>query len=318
MRLLDKYLKSIRMYLPREQRDDIINELSENLLSKMEEKGAELGRSLTELEQETILRDHGEPMAVASRYGSTHRCVSFGRQLIGPALYPIYILVLWVHWGVAIILHACWVIVDEPLGIVPFLVAVSGQFAAVTLLFIILDLYYRNMWQFRSFNVWYLNPVVRKATAIGLVFWIIYSFWWMLIPFVPSMVSVAVDDLMLAPVWQTLYWLILVLFLAGVAQRTINLFRPDWNWLVPAARFIISVISLSMLSLLPKGYFNLFPWQDGSGSPAVEGSVFTHTPITWVLLATFIVYWTINACVNACYCIGYIRYLRRRRQDRTA
>ena len=130
------------------------------------------------------------------------------------------------------------------------------------------------------------------------------------------MVSYAVDDLMLATVWQTLYWLILTLFLAGVAQRSVNLIRPDWNWLVPASRFIINVVSLSMLSLLPKGYFNLFPWQEENGSPALEGTVFTHTPITWVLLTAFIVYWTINACVCACFCIGYIRYRLRRRLDR--
>ena len=75
-------------------KDDIINELSENLLSRMEETEAELGRPLTETEQETILREHGDPMVVASRYGATHRCVSFGRQLIGPALFPIYIIFL--------------------------------------------------------------------------------------------------------------------------------------------------------------------------------------------------------------------------------
>ncbi|MBN2321982.1 MAG: hypothetical protein JXR49_23095 [Acidobacteria bacterium] len=151
MKLLEKYLKSVRMYLPREQTEDIINELSENLLSKMEDKEAELGRSLTELEQEAILREHGEPMVVAGRYGASHRCVAFGRQLIGPALYPIYILVLWLHWGVALIVYACFAIFDEPLGVIPFIVAVSIQFAAVTLVFIILDIYHRNLWQFRSF-----------------------------------------------------------------------------------------------------------------------------------------------------------------------
>jgi len=76
------------MYLPREQKEDIINELSANLLFEMEDKEAELGRPLTELEQEAILREHGEPMVVAGRYGASHRCVAFGRQLIGPALYP--------------------------------------------------------------------------------------------------------------------------------------------------------------------------------------------------------------------------------------
>jgi hypothetical protein len=318
MKLLEKYLKSVKMYLPREQREDIINELSENLLSKIEDKEAELGRSLTELEQETILREHGEPMVVASRYGSTQRCVSFGRQLIGPALYPIYILVLWLHWGVALIIHVCFAIFDEPLGVIPFIVTVSIQFAAVTLVFTILDFYHRNMWQFRSFHVGYLHPIPRKVTAVGLVFWIIYSAWWISVPFFPSMVSVFVDDLMLASIWPTLYWLILALFLAGVAQRTVNLIRPDWNWLVSPVRLVINVVSLSILFSLPEGYWHLFPLDSMKGAPAIGQPAFTHNPVTWILFVSFLVYWTINACVSAWYCIAYIRYRKRLRQTRAS
>ena len=44
MKLLRQYLKAVKMYLPREQRNDIINELSENLLSQMEEIETGLGR----------------------------------------------------------------------------------------------------------------------------------------------------------------------------------------------------------------------------------------------------------------------------------
>ena len=48
MELLDRYLQTIRSYLPAEQKDDIIHELSENIRSQMEDKEAELGRPLTE------------------------------------------------------------------------------------------------------------------------------------------------------------------------------------------------------------------------------------------------------------------------------
>ena len=43
---------------------------------------------------EAILKQHGHPLVVASRYRQEQRNVSFGRQIIGPALFPFYIRVL--------------------------------------------------------------------------------------------------------------------------------------------------------------------------------------------------------------------------------
>jgi hypothetical protein len=38
MELLDRYLKSVRSCLPEAQREDIINELSENIRAQIEDK----------------------------------------------------------------------------------------------------------------------------------------------------------------------------------------------------------------------------------------------------------------------------------------
>ena len=65
MNLLDRYLQAVRFFLPRRQQDDIVRELSENLLSQMEDRAEALGRPLTEDEQADILRRHGHPMLVA-------------------------------------------------------------------------------------------------------------------------------------------------------------------------------------------------------------------------------------------------------------
>src|ERR1700720_3284598 len=99
MELLDQYLKSIRSCLPEAQRDDIINELSENIHSQMEDKEGELGRPLSEAEVEAILKQHGHPLLVASRYRHDQRSVAFGRQWIGPVLFPFYSRVLWFNLG---------------------------------------------------------------------------------------------------------------------------------------------------------------------------------------------------------------------------
>jgi len=83
MALVDRYLHAVKFWLPRNQKDDIIAELSEDLRSQLEEKESELGRKLTDDEVEPILKRCGSPMAVAGRHMPQ-------RSLIGPTLFPIY------------------------------------------------------------------------------------------------------------------------------------------------------------------------------------------------------------------------------------
>ncbi len=83
MQIVDRYLKSVKTCLPTAQADDIIKELSENIYAQIEDKESELHRSLTEAEVEAILKQHGHPLLVASRYRQEQRNVSFGRQIIG-------------------------------------------------------------------------------------------------------------------------------------------------------------------------------------------------------------------------------------------
>ena len=96
MNLLDRYLQAVRFFLPRRQQDDIVRELSENLLSQMEDRAEELGRPLSEDEQADILRRHGHPMLVAGRYRSH-------QQLIGPTFFPIYVVALQAGLAVALL-----------------------------------------------------------------------------------------------------------------------------------------------------------------------------------------------------------------------
>ena len=319
MKLLKQYLRAVKMYLPREQKDDIINELSENLLTKMEESEAELGRPLTELEQEVLLREHGDPMVVAGRYGATHRCVTFGRQLIGPALYPIYIWILWLHWGITFIIHTYLAIFKGTLGISAFLIGVCCQFFAVTLVFIILDIYHRRSRQYWCFHLEHLIPIPRWQSVVGLIFWAIYSFYWSVVPYFPSLIFGNTAGLKLAPVWHTFYWPILILLLAGAAQRMVNLFRPDWNWLPPATRLVINVISLSMLYFLLDAHpYVLF---DNAAAVIPEAERLAsgiNTVIRGALIFGFSIYWLINTCILVWLCIKHARYRQQRRHTQTA
>ena len=68
MELIDRYLQSVKWALPRKQQDDVIRELSDEILSQVEEKETALGRPLTEDEQVALLKQLGHPMLLASRY----------------------------------------------------------------------------------------------------------------------------------------------------------------------------------------------------------------------------------------------------------
>ena len=90
MQLLDRYLTAIKFWLPSRQREDIAAELAANLQSEIDDRAAELGRPLNDDELAALLKQHGSPILVASRYQQEHRTVTFGRQLIGPILFPFY------------------------------------------------------------------------------------------------------------------------------------------------------------------------------------------------------------------------------------
>ena len=317
MILLKQYLKAVKCYLPRKNRDDIINELSENLLSKMEEVEAELGRSLTELEQEALLREHGEPMEVAGRYGTNHRCVTFGRQLIGPALYPIYIWVLWLHWGVTFLIHTYMAIFKGSLGIGAFLIAVACQFFCVTVVFMILDFYHRKSLQFWCFHLEHLNPIPQWQSAFGLILWSVYSGYWAIVPHYPSLIFGNASGIKLAPAWHTFYWPILLLLLAGAAQRAINLFYPAWNWLQPAVRLVINVISLCMLYFLVNAGPYVLADNVATVLPEAERLASRlNTFIRAALLFGFSIYWFANTCGSIWLCIRHARYRLSRMHER--
>src|SRR5580704_10814972 len=100
MELLSKYLQAVKPGLPRAERDDILAELSEEIRTQIDDKQAELGRDLTEDEEAAILTGFGHPLMVAGRYQRHSGSLAFGRELIGPDLFPFYM--RGVKWAVGL------------------------------------------------------------------------------------------------------------------------------------------------------------------------------------------------------------------------
>lgn len=85
MDMIDRYLNAVAAQLSADERADIIAELRDLILSRYEAREEELGRALTEDEQEEILHEIGHPLVVAGRYRKGPQA------LVGPELFPYWL-----------------------------------------------------------------------------------------------------------------------------------------------------------------------------------------------------------------------------------
>ena len=85
MDMVERYLEAVAAQLSAEERDDIVAELRDLILSRVEAKEEALDRSLTDDEREAILKEIGHPLVVAARYRKGPD------SLIGPELFPYWL-----------------------------------------------------------------------------------------------------------------------------------------------------------------------------------------------------------------------------------
>src|SRR5438309_7217584 len=273
MQIVDRYLKSVKTCLPTAQADDIIKELSENIYAQIEDKESELQRSLTEAEVEAILKQHGHPLLVASRYRQEQRNVSFGPQIIGPALFPFYIRVLKFNLGltsvVVLVIFAALFAGGQPIGSVLQVLCYQLliQFSIVTLIFWLMDKHFTSFpdrWDPRKpYKVQHPALTAREDgpriprlnSASHLIALLIALFWIRLVQHHQFLFfGPAASFLSLSPNWTRLYLPINGLILLGIVGAGISLVRPDWirlHWLI---RVLVSAGNLMVgLFLLQSG-----------------------------------------------------------------
>ena len=85
MDMVERYLEAVAAQLSAEERDDIVAELRDLILSRVEAKDEALARPLTDDEREAILKEIGHPLVVAARYRKGPD------SLIGPELFPYWL-----------------------------------------------------------------------------------------------------------------------------------------------------------------------------------------------------------------------------------
>jgi hypothetical protein len=315
MELLDSYLRAVKRYLPRAQANDIIKELGDDLRSQIEEKGTQLGRPLSDSEQMAIFKENGDPMLVARRYRQHRRSLSLGWELIGPELFPMYLIILCVNLTLTVVaITAIALLTHAPVTIRDFYFAVVVQILCVTLTFVILNFIRRKFpqpWYYPPAELAPLIPISRWYSITGLILWSVVALWWLAIPHFPqTLLGHAAAHLNFAPSWHALYAAVLPLLLASISQRVINLARPGLTWILPVMRLAINVAGTFIF------FFLVFK---GPGLVMANAGQYNHLAeetngwLAWGLFGPWLwMYTGIAALVYAWYCIPHLRRMFRR------
>jgi hypothetical protein len=322
MEILDSYLRAVKRYLPRSQSSDIIKELSDELRSQMEEKESSLGRAMSDEEVAAFLKQHGDPMIVARRYRQDSPSLTIGVELIGPELFPMYLIILGSTLTLSI---ACTLsvllILRAPITIEVFYIPVLSQIVCQTLVFIVLNFIrrkYPQPWYYPPAEMTPLIPIPRGYSIAGLILWVPVLLWWLALPHFPSLIlGRSAGHLKLSPAWHSFYVPMLLLILGSVSQRLINLYRPLWTLLVPFMRLVINIAAVFVLYFLVFKSRTFVVTADAfAGNPQFEKAASeANNTIRWGILGPWLWFYAgISAPVYGWYCLPHLRrWLRGKR-----
>jgi hypothetical protein len=262
MDLIDRYVKAVESYLPVKQPKDIVRELEENLRAQMDDEAERKGRPLTEEEQAAILKQTGNPALVAGRYHTSELSVAFGRQLIGPGLFPLYARVLWIALIAAAavrVLVGLWLgqpmadLLPQTIGTLvwPFFV-ITAVFASIqSVLTKNPDLW--NAWNPMApptrvpDREWAsrLELVIELVVLAGILLGLRSAF---------MLGLLAQVDQNLGPAWRQAYLLLVAATAAGLVPPMVNLVRPRWTQFRRVSQLVVgSAWLLGMVYLLFTG-----------------------------------------------------------------
>jgi len=241
MDLIERYLHAVEFWLPTDQKQDILAELSEDIHSQMEERQAALGRDLNEDEIVALLKGRGRPVMVANRFQAQ-------RYLIGPALFPIYWFVLKVAgffyvvpvFVVSTVLHhmqhrdASWA---ATLGVTGANIwtAVVITAGVVTMIFAILQAFDVAERDLGSWSPRQLPPakdrnkISRPTSVANIVVNVIFLLWWIPSFWSPEILHGPSIYLTFKPAWIYFYWGFLAAGVLNIGLGMANLLHPHWT-----------------------------------------------------------------------------------------
>jgi hypothetical protein len=299
MDLVSRYLQAVKFWLPKQQKDDIIAELSADIQSQIEDRESALDRPLTQSEIEDILKQRGRPCLVASRFRPQE-------SLIGPILYPIYLFCLkcallgyLVPWLVVNLI----ILIVRPSFSNPqsfpawfmTMAQISGNlwnmafFAAgiITLVFAILERVQAKSHWLENWDPRKLPPV-RKANlnrrtnaAVELAIILLATAWWAAymdttVIYLGGSVRIALN-----PQWLWFFWGYLLVLLLTAATAVLILARPHILWLPAVLRLFNSVCGgILLCTFLKVGVLAGIAAPNVTAQQAID---FTNTVNHWAI-----------------------------------
>ncbi|HYE86786.1 MAG TPA: hypothetical protein VEA16_10555 [Vicinamibacterales bacterium] len=257
MDLIDRYIAAVRRHLPQDKQDDIALELRDSLRSEAEERERSAGRALTEDDLAELVKKHGHPWLLASRYLPQ-------QYLIGPALYPYYrqamvMVVLWVVVPLTVIGGALALInSDHPAMWLSRMIAAAWNGAIyavgiVTIVFAILEHEHVRITALDSWNPARLpspgtgRAIPRSESLTGLVLMLIMLVWWtelVRVPVIGDTLNGVPVRFEAAPIWAEIYWPVVIALAGGIAILLIDVVRPLRTLAVSLADIAINLYSL--------------------------------------------------------------------------
>jgi len=265
LRSVDHYLYLVKAFLPKAERDDIAEELAEDIRSEIEDREAELGQPLDKHELAAVLRKRGHPIAVADHFLPQE-------YLIGPAWFPVYRFAL---KAVLLILAVVIVFVIAPVKIandpVKFRAVAEAlvelwqtsvySVGLLTLFFATLDHFHvsfalMDLWRRRrELATVAARPIPRPQPASSPIFWSVFIAWWLALEHFPVLLfGPAASHLRFSAGWQTFHTPILLVALAALTHRLANLARPEWTRVLLAGRTVLNTAAVVTLLLLVRTY----------------------------------------------------------------
>ncbi len=258
MDLVERYLQAVRFWLPRAQQDDIINELSEELLAQIAEQQAELGHDLSTAELEALLKRCGHPMRVAGRYLPQ-------QQLIGQPWFSLYYFAL---KALLLVLLPLLAVISVPVALTSvdpwsrlvqaLLDVVSTGIYLVGLVTVAVVVMERLQFRIQFLDDWRPGKlpklvqvqdtvaIPRSASFGAFAGIMVFALWWaglLRLPAVPNLYIIRALP-------QGYYWPVLALLAGEMLLHLVNLFLPYWTRRRAAARLIIDLGALALIAAL--------------------------------------------------------------------
>jgi CubicO group peptidase (beta-lactamase class C family) len=279
MDVINHYLQSLRPFLPSDQRDDIIRELSEEVLSQVAEKESALGRRLTDEEQGAIVGQYGHPLVLAARYRPQ-------RSLIGPLVFPYYWTTLKVVLGIIVVSHLVGAIVMfangervDRLGSV-FENAVETTLAALGWITVLAAWFDWWLARSRALDKWRPRAAVsgsptggllarKQPTITDFIVSVIVSIWWLGGLRVPQWFFWPGAEIAWGPAMDRVYPVLVIAQVLVLLDQLLRLIGADEAWFSKVTRWVWLVSGWALIYLVATSDHQWMVWH---GDAAIKGN----------------------------------------------